>query len=535
MASPSPFDRLRLEGGLCPFPGWGLLRVSGGDRERFLHSQLTSDLRALGDGGSQLSALLDVSGRLRSVFFLHRRPNSFLLLAPDELLSATQETLETRIIADDVAIEMVGGGDMRLALGPLALEVLPRLPHERSIPLTIYAQRGFVTWDDTALSIPPVEASLLEPLGLLSGLPRWGVNVREGQLVNETVLMSTAVSRDKGCYLGQETVAKIDTRRGAAYASMLLRVANSIADPAGQDFEVAGRRGGRVLAAAEWQGETLLEVLLFRDFRVPGRLLVCTLDDGAVLEARVGELPALHPPEPADLAAEIWRSAVARFAADDEDAAIALLEAAIVVCPEFGDAYESLGVIRGRRGELDLGIELMQRLADADPHSVMAHANLSRFYAQLGRIEEAEDELQLASAAAVRGRRKPIDHDESARPEGEEAERVRREALLRRVLEVDPDDAVANFGLGEILLEKGSHEEAAAHFERAIASDPSHSAAYLALGVAFEGVGRHAAADETWRRGVEIAAGHGDLGVAEAIQTRLNAPDCGVSSGELAG
>ncbi|MFV2072751.1 MAG: tetratricopeptide repeat protein [Thermoanaerobaculales bacterium] len=165
----------------------------------------------------------------------------------------------------------------------------------------------------------------------------------------------------------------------------------------------------------------------------------------------------------------------------------------------------------------------------------MAHANLSRFYAQLGRIDDAEDELQLAGAAAARGRRKPIDRGDRARPEGEEAERIRREALLRRVLKVDPDDAVANFGLGEILLEAGSQAEAGAHLERVIASNPSHPAAYLALGIALEGVGRHAAAEEAWRRGVEIAARRGDIGIAEAIQIRLNAPDRRMPSGAPVG
>jgi len=525
VASRSPFDRLRLEGGLCAFPGWGLLRVAGEDRQRFLHSQLTSDVRALDEGETQISALLDASGRLRSVLYVSRRADSHLLLVPAERLPAVGGDLQAKIIADDVEVEALAVEKMRLALGPRALHAMPEVRPERTIAITAFGQQGFVTWDDATLPIPPVDSSLLAGLGLLSGQPMWGVNVREGQLVNETVLLRTAVSRNKGCYLGQETVAKVQAHRGAAYASMLLRVSRPVGDRddlPGRRFEVAGRRGGTVVQTAEWGDETLLEVLLYRGFRVPGQSLECVFEDGSVIRGTVAELPALGCEAPEDVAAELWREAVALFAEDQDDEAITLLEAAIAVCPGFADAYETLGVIRGRRGELELAIGSMQKLLESEPHSVMAHANLSRFYAQLGRIEEAEEELQLASAARLHEQRRSSADVARTPPTDDAGENDRgREALLRRVLEIDSEDAMANFGMGEIMVRKGDYEEASEFLRRALTADASSPAAYLHLGDALKGSGHRAEAVETWRRGLEIAADHGDSATVQAMQQRL--------------
>jgi tetratricopeptide (TPR) repeat protein len=245
-----------------------------------------------------------------------------------------------------------------------------------------------------------------------------------------------------------------------------------------------------------------------------------------VIKGTVEELPALYPEAPEQVAAELWRQAVALFAGDQDEQAISLLETAIAVCPGFADAYETLGVIRGRRGELELAIGSMQKLLESQPHSVMAHANLSRFYAQLGRIEEAEEELQLASAAKLHERRR-TSADAAATAPRDDAEKNDggREALLRRVLEIDAEDAMANFGMGEIMVRRGDYEEASEYLRRALAADASRPAAYLHLGDALEGSGCRAEAVDTWRRGLEVAATHGDSGAAQAMQLRLDAND----------
>jgi len=503
--------------------------VTGADRERFLHSQVTADVTGLAVGYATLSALLDSSGRVQAFFLLQRRADDILLLAPRPAVEILVERLEHHIIADDVSLERPDLGPLRLALGPEALRRAPDLVPEQGMVVELLGERGVVTWSDRDLCLAPAEPELIETLAVLTGLPRWGVDVEQGTLVTETTLMDTAVGLAKGCYLGQETVAKVTSRRGAAHFPVLLRLSEDVeVDPSalvGRAYQAGGRRAGVIRAAAEWDGTRYLQATLYRDLRVAGRRLECELEDGTVVPATVVALPLLRPQAPEDHAQELYDRAVERFAADEEAEATVLLERAVAVCPVFADAYESLGVILGRMGRFEEALDWMRRLLEIDPASVMAHTNASLYLMRLGRIEEAEREKALAASAGLVRRPQRSDAAERARREAEarEADRARRESLFRQVLEIDPDDALASFGLGQLMVERERFAEAVEPLERALAADAGYSAAYLALGRALEGLADTERAIETYRRGVDVAAHRGDLATANAMQERLAA------------
>jgi tetratricopeptide (TPR) repeat protein len=335
------------------------------------------------------------------------------------------------------------------------------------------------------------------------------------------------VSADKGCYLGQETVAKIASGRGAARAPVLLEVVagdSPSGSLVGKSFAADGReRAGEVLAVAAWEGSAYLEASAVRMLRVAGREIECRFEDDSTVVVRVHETPLVSAADPEQWARRLTMLATAAFAEDREEVALTLFERAIAVCPQYADAYESLGVILGRHKRYGEAVDLMIRLLGVDPSSVMAHTNLSLYYNQLGRIEDAEREA--AEAMRVKMRREVVgrDHEEAARQESETAaaERRRRAEMFRQVLELDPDDAMGNFGLGELLAEEGRYAEAVDHLERALAADPRYSAALLALGRAHEGTDDLVAARRTYRRGVDVAAAKGDLATANTMQERL--------------
>jgi Tfp pilus assembly protein PilF len=169
----------------------------------------------------------------------------------------------------------------------------------------------------------------------------------------------------------------------------------------------------------------------------------------------------------------------------------------------------------------------MRRLLEVDPDSVMAHTNMSVYHRDLGRIEEAELEARAAAVkAAERQRRERSRADlERERRERDAADRARREEMFRQVLEIDPEDPLANFGLGQLKVEAGAHREAVPLLERAVAADGNHSAAYLALGRAWEGLGETDRAREIYATGVGVAARRGDLKTANAMHERLGRLD----------
>jgi len=529
--SRSTSDLLRYEAGQAAFPGWTLLEVTGRHRERYLHSQLTSDVRLLDAGSGQLSALLDTAGRLQSFFFLHKLPDAIRLLVPAEAAPHTVDRLRARVIADDVAVERLEAGEMRLVLGPAAVELAPRLPRDRTFPVEGWGARGFVCWDVGPLELDELDAGELEARRVLSGLPRWGVEVSAGMLVTETALLDSAVSFRKGCYLGQETVAKVASHRGAAVAPMLLRLDREVESPqalVGEAFAVGGReRAGTVRSWARWEGRTFLQAALRRELRVDGLAVACRLGDGRELAATVVPLPLLRTPSPQAEAEGLLLRATELVVADREGEAIALLERAIAVAPGHADSCEALGVLLGRRGRFEEAIAVMRQLLEADPDSVMAHTNMSVYHNRLGRIEEAEREARAAAVKGAERQRREQGRTEEQRRQRERAasDRSRREEMFRQVLAIDPDDALANFGLGQLMVEAGDHGEAVPVLERSIAADRDHSAAYLALGRALEGLGEADRARQVYSAGVGVAARRGDLRTASLMHERLGLLD----------
>ena len=526
--SRSASELLLYGGAQAPLGGWRVIAVEGRHRRRFLQSQLTSDLEALAPGASQPTALLDRAGRLQAFGFVLARDERFELLLPDAVSESAVELLESHVISDDVSFRVLDTPRMRLVLGAEAVRLLPEIPPEDRFPIQAWASRGFVAWREVEIDLPVLEEPELETLRVLSGLPSWGVDAGPGTPVHETTLVRTAVSFDKGCYLGQETVAKVASGRGAARAPMLLEVADrELPGPdelVGRPFAVGSReKAGEILGRVDWEGASYLHTALYRDLRVEGLELQCRFGDDSTLAARVRGLPLIETPLPDEWARKLELRAVEEFAHDREESAMRLLGRAIAVSPSYADAYESLGVVLGRHKRFDEAIELMKRLLEVDPLSVMAHTNLSLYYNQLGRIDDAEREAAEAMRAGMRLKNQERDRSSAEdRASGVAAEdRKRRAEMFRQVLELDPEDALGNFGLGELMVEEGRFADAVEHLERALASDPRYSAAILALGRAHEGAGDLGLARETYRRGVEIAAAKGDLATANKMQESL--------------
>ncbi len=495
---------------------------------------MTSDLKDLAVGESQLSALLDRTGRVQAFFFLRRNIQSIDLLVPDAVATLCVDRLESHVIADDVTIRVREVGPMRLALGPAAVAMADDLVDDERFPVAGWGGRGFVTWGDRKIPFPELPSEELDNLRVVGGPPTWGREVRPDQLINETSLLDSAVSFTKGCYLGQETVAKVATHRGAVRAPVLLELAESgapVAGVVGEWFAVGDReRAGQVLSMARWEDRAWLEVSLHRELRVIGRELVCTFADGQSTVAEVHSMPLLRPPSREEMADRLTVAASRAFAEDRTERALELLERATVICPTWADAFESRGVILGRLGRHHEAIDQMHRLLEIDPSSVMAHSNLSLFFNHLGDIEAAERHLALATRVSFGGEA-AADPVESAKKELEarDADQRRREEMFLRVLEIDPNDALAHFGMGELAVERGLFTEAVSHLERAIESDSSHSAAILALGVALEGLDDADRARGHYVRGIEIAAKKGDLATAQKMQdaSRRSPSDAG--------
>ncbi len=262
MVRASASEAIGLDAVVADFPGWALIEVTGSHRERFLSSQVTSDLRSLAAGDSQLSALLDRSGRTQAYFYLRKNAQSIDLLVPEAVARHCVERLESHVIADDVAIRGRDVGPMRLLLGPAAVAMADAIGEDGCFPVAGWGGRGCVTWGAGECSFPKISPEELDNLSVLGGPPTWGREIQPDQLINETALLDSAVSFTKGCFLGQETVAKVASHRGALRAPVLLEIAAPLADMesrVGEWFSVGHRdRAGLVVVAGLVAGPILV-------------------------------------------------------------------------------------------------------------------------------------------------------------------------------------------------------------------------------------------------------------------------------------
>jgi tetratricopeptide (TPR) repeat protein len=268
---------------------------------------------------------------------------------------------------------------------------------------------------------------------------------------------------------------------------------------------------------------------LDREHRDPGTVLTFKCESMPTeAKATVRVLPLYEAESRSDRAHRLYDEALAIFEQDEEDrdaTAIDLLRESILLAPTFEDAYEALGVILHRHHRIDEAIHYMKKLEALNPDCIMAHTNLSVFYVAKGMIEEAEQEKAKAAVLQIKQHRDAEDAEAIA---AAERERIRKEAeerigMFEEVLEIDPDDPLATYGMGAARMQLNDYEGAVPYLERATELQKDYSAAFLNLGKCLEFLGRTDPAAETYRRGIAAANRKGDLMPMREMERRLRA------------
>jgi tetratricopeptide (TPR) repeat protein len=89
---------------------------------------------------------------------------------------------------------------------------------------------------------------------------------------------------------------------------------------------------------------------------------------------------------------------------------------------------------------------------------------------------------------------------------------------LKKLLQIDPNDEVAYFGLGKALIDEGQYAEAAGYLEKCVTVKPSYSAAYLALVEALLKVGENDRARRFLEQGYTVSEKNGDMQVTKKLE-----------------
>ena len=218
----------------------GRLEIRGGDRARFLHGQCTQDVKGVAPTGGGAAFVLEPKGR--NLGFLR-----FLVL-PDRLLVESEPAVHARlgdhlrrfIVVDDVElVDVSEDWEVLILAGPETRRLLEglgpggrRVPAEDAVATSRVGKVEVLLQGDRSAGMPgcrlwtpkaaaesvlqaltaagavPLGPGSWETLRVEGGTPRFESDVGPDLLPGETPLEARAVSYDKGCYVGQEVVAR---------------------------------------------------------------------------------------------------------------------------------------------------------------------------------------------------------------------------------------------------------------------------------------------------------------------------------------
>jgi tRNA-modifying protein YgfZ len=226
------YRQLREECGLLDRSARGKLRVKGPEAAEYLQGQLTNDIEALEPGEGCYAALLDRKGHMQAdMRVLRLSPVEIQVDTEPGALAATRRHLEMYKVGRQVEVEDATKGRALLSLiGPRSAEVAgsPPLPEYAGEEIALggvdCVAVGTATGIDLIASAGEadrlratlaeagaveVSAEAAEILRVEAGTPRFGAEMDAGTMPAEAGIVEAAVDFQKGCYIGQETVARL--------------------------------------------------------------------------------------------------------------------------------------------------------------------------------------------------------------------------------------------------------------------------------------------------------------------------------------
>ena len=239
LATPDEMEMALSDSGvICPLPSLGMLHVAGDDAVAFLQNQLSQDVAGLDASRSTLAAWCNAKGRTRAVFRVVPSDTGLILLADAELLEAIRPTLQMFILRSQVALTDLASDEGALGMaGPAAKRLLTEavgslpdhpggvvragdfhvvaLPGGMAMRYLVIAPTDQIAavWGRYRDALTEGNEGFWHLQAIRAGLPDLDRRVSESIIPTMLNLEPLGgISYEKGCYPGQEVVARMHYR-----------------------------------------------------------------------------------------------------------------------------------------------------------------------------------------------------------------------------------------------------------------------------------------------------------------------------------
>lgn len=328
------YTAVRTAVGLSDLSHRGKLRVTGDDRIKWLQSILSNDILPLQPGQGRYSSFLTHKGKMLGYFRVYIQSDAVWIEDVGEVGEATFQALRKFLLYGTNA-KMENCAESRgllLVSGPQSAETVKAafgtdvstLPLLHTMALTINGRQGLIlrteetgecdlelllpaeavvpAWEQlmaagAPFGITPVGAQARELLRIEAGLPKAGPDLNEEIVPPEANLEGKAFSLSKGCYPGQEVVARMDTYGNVRRHLVGLLIQDHAVPPRGSKLFSGDREVGWISSAAFAPGRNAVLAFGFplRDFSASGTELTVDVA-GTRRSATVHALPFYaHP------------------------------------------------------------------------------------------------------------------------------------------------------------------------------------------------------------------------------------------------
>ncbi len=313
----------RTGAAIFDLPHWTHIELAGSDRAKFLHNFCTNDIRGLGHGKGCEAFITNIQGKVLAHVFVYARAMTLEIIAVPGCAEPIIKHLSRYQINEDVtftdrtnergllhmsgpqsaialfnfgcgALSLASGENCDCSIGTFRITVCRNdLLRSRGFFLVCPAAQtaelsnalsemtGAVNSSDAVFNVLRVEAAF----------PLYGVDITDANLAQEVDRSAQTISFSKGCYLGQEPIARIDALGHVNQQLRGIRLLEGPVPPVGAEVVTAdseARKIGQVTSAA-LAIETNLPVALGylkRNFDTPG-LAVCVVVDEHKIPAEI--------------------------------------------------------------------------------------------------------------------------------------------------------------------------------------------------------------------------------------------------------